>query len=85
MDLNKINMKLVDVFDLQLYEQILKIRGKYNNNVPYNHDAMIMTSIQNHLYKFLSDFQIKYSKDINKDFLKFLLVLKEKIIEWKKS
>lgn len=35
-------MKLIDIFDLQLYEEILKIKGKFNVNVPYNKDALIL-------------------------------------------
>lgn len=37
------NVKLIDMFDLKLYDHILILRARYNTNVPYDKDSLILT------------------------------------------
>ncbi len=77
------NFALIDQFDIELYDKILALRGMYNQFVPYNKDPEILTSIQNNLYNFVSHFMVKFSKNIDEGFIKFLKKVKIEIIKWK--
>ena len=71
------------MFDLKLYDHVLKLRARYNANVPYDNDSLILTQIQNSLYKFIIRFKKRNKNDINFDFLRFLKKIKETIAQWK--
>ncbi len=67
------NFGLLDQFDLDLYEECLDIKSKYNILVPYMKSPSTLTEIQNKLLGFVQGFHEKFIETLN-DHFRLLLI-----------
>lgn len=82
-DPDHINYGLIDQLDDKLYDEFLTLKADFDNYVPLDHNSQCLTKIENILYKFLNDFQTKYDKEINDNFIELMTLVKNDISQWK--
>lgn len=77
-----LNNVLIDQLQHQLYNKMLEIKGRFNNQAPLKSNMVALDNIVNQLDEFLDEFKQSNIGKLNDNFLKLLKEIAEVVDRW---